>query len=115
MSRYDIIRCRLQRLRHIFQIDAVFAAIGDRNTPAPRACFGRDRTLRQGQQLFTQCIEAELDRIVMHQQRSVGRHRFGYASDGLVRDGLVEREYPPVCHIVDVLAEFDRDGAVAAG
>ena len=49
----------------------------------------------------------------MHQQGSIGRHRLGDARDRLIRQRTVERQHPLVGGIIDVAAEFDRDGAVA--
>jgi hypothetical protein len=51
----------------------------------------------------------------MHQQRAIGRHRLGHAGDRLARQRAIERQHPLVGGIVDVAAEFHRDGAVATG
>jgi len=37
----------------------------------------------------------------------------GHAGDGLAREGAIERQYPLVRDVVDIAAEFHRDGAVA--
>ena len=63
--------------------------------------------------LFAKLVEVDLHGIVMHQQRAIGRHGLGDARDRLGGHGTVERQHPPVGGIVDVAAEFHRDGAVA--
>ena len=69
--------------------------------------------LRQGEELFTERPEIDLYGIVMHQQGSISGHGLGHAGDGLAREGAIERQYPLVRDVVDIAAEFHRDGAVA--
>ena len=115
MPRHDIVGRGVQRLGDILEVDAVLAAVDHGNAPAPRRRGRRNRQLRQRNQLLAQRVETDLDGIVMHQQGSIGRNGLGHASDRLARQRAIERQHPPVCGIIDIAAEFHRDGAVATG
>ena len=114
MPCHDVIGRGVECLGYVLEVDAVFAAIGNRNAPASGFGRSRHRPLRQRQQLFAEHIEADRGRIIVHQQRPIGRYRLGYARDRFGGMRAVERKHPPIGGIVDVPAEFHRDGAVAA-
>ena len=113
MSRHDVVGRGLERFGDILEIDAVLAAIGHGNAPAPRFCRRGNRELRESGKLFAERVEIDHHGIVMHQQRPIGRHRLRHARDRLVRQRAIERQHPLVRGIVDVATEFHRDGAVA--
>ena len=113
VPRHDLVRRRVEGFGDVFEVDAVLAAIDHRNAPAPGICRRRDRPLRQGKDLFAEFFETDLHGIVMHQQRAIGRHGLGDPGHRLGRHGPVERQNPPVGGVIDVAAEFHRDGAVA--
>src|SRR5207253_8147692 len=105
--------CGVEGFCDVLQVDAVLAAIDHRNAPAPGLCRCRYRPLRERQDLFAERVEIDLLGIVMDQQRTIGRHGLADARNRLGGHGTVERQHPPVGGIVDVAAEFHRDGAVA--
>ena len=90
----------LERLKHEVSLVSLVEASG-----VKLRCQGKD--------LFAEFFEANLHGIVMHQQRAIGRHGLGDPGHRLGRHGPVERQNPPVGGVVDVAAEFHRDGAVA--
>ena len=76
MPGHDIVGRGVERLGDIFQIDAVLAAIDDRNAPAPR--LGRRRAAAACANAMSRSlkrVEVDLHGIIVHQQRSIGRHR----------------------------------------
>ena len=92
----------------------MLAAVSHGNAPAPRFCLRRNRSLREPGKPLAQRIKIDLHGIIMHQQRSIGWYGLGHAGDGFARKRSIERQHPLVCGIIDVAAEFHRDGAVAA-
>ena len=113
MPRHDLVGRGVEGFRDILEVDAVLAAIDHRNAPAPGLCRRRNRPLRERENFLAELFEIDLHGVVMHQQRAIGRHGLGDARDRLGGHGTVERQHPPVGGIVDVAAEFHRDGAVA--
>ncbi len=87
--------------------------LGHGNAPAPCSGRGRQRLGGPRRQLLAEFVEADLYRIVVHQQRAMGRHGLGDAGDRLGLDGAIERQHAPVGGIVDGAAELHRDGGIA--
>ena len=69
--------------------------------------------MRKRDKLLAERIEIDAHGIIMHQKGSIGRHRLGDTCYRLICQRTVKRQHPLVCGIVDIAAEFDRDGAVA--
>ena len=115
MAGDDLVGRQAQRLGDILQVDAVLAAIADRNPPAPDLGLRRERARRQGQQICAERRVIDHAGIVVHQQRAIGRHRLGDAREAGRRQRVVKREHAAVGGLVDGPAELDGHSAVAAG
>jgi len=111
----DVVGRGVEGLGDILEIDAVLAAIGHGNAPAPRLRGRRQRPAGDRQDLLAERVEADLAGIVVHQQRTIGRHGLGDTVDRAGGERLVERQHALVGIVVDGAAELDRDGTVATG
>src|ERR1700744_6312558 len=72
-----------------------------------RGCRRNGQPCQRGE-FLAEGVEADLKRIVMHQQRSIGWHGLGDAGDRITRQGAIERQHSLVGRVVDVAAEFHR-------
>ncbi len=113
VARGDLVRGKPACLGDVVEVDAVFAAIDHRNTPAPRRRDRNDRPRRQRQQPLAQRREIHHQRIVVDQQRAVGRHGLDDAGERLRRDGTIESQHRAVDDFVEAASEFDRQCGVA--
>ena len=114
MPGHDIVGRGVERFGDVLEIDAMLAAIDHGNAPAPRVRDRRHRQLGQRDEFLSQRLKTDLQGIVMDQQGTIGRHRLGHADDGFRRQRAIERQHALIGRVVDVAAEFHRDGAVAA-
>jgi hypothetical protein len=101
--------------RHLLEIDAVFAAVDDRHTPAPANGIARGQVLRFLVQEPDQGVIIGRHRIELDGEGAIGRHRFDQAGRGACPDNIVQRENHAVDVRIDRIAELDGHGAVAAG
>ena len=113
MPCHDLVGRQVQVPGDVLEVDAVLAAIGDGDAPAPRLCRSRRRLLGQRQQFLAKRVEIDLYGIVVHQKRAIGRHRLGHTLDLCRRERAIERQHALVGGIIDIFGEFHRDGAVA--
>ena len=72
------------------------------------------RSARQDRKGGAQALEVGRDRVVVDEERPIGRHRLDHARHALADPGI-ERENAGVQGRIDGVAELDGQGGVAAG
>jgi hypothetical protein len=99
--------------RHILKVDAVFAAIDDRDAPEP--AFDRIvwQVMREAEQSVAELRAARHGRVVMDEQRAVGRNGLHHARQ--ICRARIQCEDLRVEPRINRIAELDRKRGVAAG